>query len=130
MKIATTQISRLHILYQQLHMTEDARRAMIAGVTNGRTNSTSGLTQEEAFALIDDLNKLAHAADPADVMRKKILSMCHRMKWETAEGKVDMERLNDWCVKSSYEHKPLKWYKYNELPQLVSQFQQVYKSYL
>ena len=65
-------------------------------------------------------------------MRRYILSMCYKMGWTitktSLDGKgtyddPDYERLNNWCVKYSYLHKPLNDYAYSELSRLVTQFQ-------
>lgn len=59
--------------------------------------------------------------------RKSIMSMCHQMNWTFFSDRykricVDYNRLNDWMLKYSYLHKPLKEYKTKEMPKLFVQF--------
>jgi len=68
----------------------------------------------------------------ADKMRKKILSLTWEMNWVVKDPalKVDVERVNAWCVKYGYLHKPLNSYTYNELPKLLSQFEALHASFV
>jgi phage gp16-like protein len=135
--ITKAQIVRLQVLRRELNMSDDLYRDMLMSATDGRTNSSTQLTQKEAFEIIDQLSKLtSKEPDPADKMRKKIISMAHSIGWvtpvATANGpvvKADIVRINAWCQKSGYLHKKLNQYTYAELPKLVSQFQEVYNSY-
>jgi len=49
---------------------------------------------------------------------------------EGAKRKLDMRRVNNWCLKYGYLHKLLDEYTYEELPKLVTQFEEVYKDML
>jgi hypothetical protein len=96
----------------------------------------------EAQALIAHLKSLDPRAKATDRMRNKILSMAHEMGWNLTPGpspqerggmqkpKIDMAHVNAWCTRHGYLHKPLDDYTHSELPKLVSQFEEVYKSYL
>ncbi len=136
MKPTSAQLARLHILYKQLGIDTDAKKAMLMEYTEGRTDSSAGLRQKEADALILSLAADAAAADPCDKMRKKIISRAHRLGWvlnpAAYEGKqkVDMNRLNAWCVKYGHLHKELSDYGYNDLVKLNSQMDMAYASYL
>lgn len=146
-------ITRLQTLRREQKLTDDAYRAMIAGVSDGRTTSTKELTQVEAFSAINSLVGIQHTQrihegdkelTEVDKMRRKILSRFHRMKWylpgvapiaSTATGglvvgQLDYKRINQWMVDYSYLHKPLNKYSESELPDLVSQVDKVYKSIL
>jgi hypothetical protein len=128
------------------HNLVDQKDSIIGSFTNGRTTSRKDMTKAEAAALIGHLKSLDPTDRRSDKMRNKILSMAHEMGWnltpipatspltplqgERVKSKVDMAHVNNWCVKSGYLHKPLDEYTYNELPRLVSQFEEVYKSYL
>jgi len=48
----------------------------------------------------------------------------------TGRRRVDMKRVDGWCVSFSYLKKKLDNYTYEELPKLVSQFELVYTDYL
>lgn len=109
---------------------------LISGITNGRTESSREMTNLEANELIRWLKTQPNAkpVDPrCEKMRRKIISLAWQMNWTTktnGQVKADIKRLNAWCEKSSYLHKPLNDYQYAELPKLVSQFEAVYESYL
>jgi hypothetical protein len=101
----------------------DDRHGIALKYSNGRTESTSQLYEHECAQLIRDLNEVSTM--PEDKMRKRILSYAWEMLWvkETPQGmKVDVERVNEWCKKYGYLHKPLNSYNYKELPRLVTQF--------
>jgi hypothetical protein len=108
------------------------KNAIVYGFSNGRTESVKELTVHEANELVRYLNQEANKTATqenasANQMRRKILSMCHRMGWETEDGKVDFKVLNEWMTSKSYLKKELNKYSYAELPKLVSQFTEVYK---
>lgn len=131
MKLPYSHIKAIYGLLGKTALTSQ-KPALCFSFSNGRTESVSDLKVFEANELIryltDELNKANNQQDEsANQMRRKILSMCHRMLWETEEGKVDFERLNKWCAEKSYLKKELNKYTYQELPKLVSQFTSVYK---
>lgn len=71
----------------------------------------------------------------ASNMRKKIIALAHQMGWSSYHpdsGKkiADMPRINAWCSKYGYLHKELNNYRLTELPKLVTQFDNLYKSFL
>ena len=109
---------------------------LILGVTHGRTESSKEMTNLEANELIRWLKTQPSivAPDPrCEKMRRKLIALAWQMNWTTKADmifKADMVRINAWCIKSGYLHKPLNDYLYNELPKLLSQFQAVYDSYL
>ena len=57
-----------------------------------------------------------------NLMRRKILSLCYELGW-TCGNNVDFLKLNQWLIKYSYLHKPLNYYTPDELPKLITQFQ-------
>lgn len=83
-----------------------------------------GMTYKDADALIKSLksDEDKEAEESLLKQKKKILSMCHTMKWEI-DGKVDFEKLDKWCVTYSYLHKSFDNYKAHEINKLVSQIQ-------
>lgn len=122
------QIKYLFVLLNKAGLA-DRREDLCLGASNGRTTHASELTASESAALIKYAVGLSGENNASDRMRKKILSMAHEMGWETAH-KVDMERINGWCSKFGYLHKPLDQYSYQELPKLVSQFEGAYIHFL
>jgi hypothetical protein len=88
----------------------------------------------EAAALIGHLKSLDNEEKGSTKMRNKIISMAYEMNWTKASKDgalgIDMDHVNNWCKSYGYLKKKLDNYTYKELPQLVSQFEGVYKSYL
>jgi hypothetical protein len=124
--------ARFHLLLTQTGK-KPHKAALVYSFTNGRSESSRDMTNQEAKELVHYLENINTADDPADRMRKKIISMAREMGWElrTATGKVaDMERIKNWVTKYGYLKKPLNDYQINELPRLVTQFEQVYKDFL
>jgi len=137
--ITSTQNKLLHALLAQANLT--AQKAnLIHGTTNGRTEKSSELSNFEANELIRYLRtKLPQLSTngldaKADKMRKKILSLAWQMNWTYTNTKraivCDIKRVDTWCEKYGYLHKPLNEYTYQELPRLLTQFEAVYNSYI
>lgn len=129
-------LHRLGLLHQKANM--------VAGYTNERTESSKEMTQEEADAMLADLNKnqrkqVENNTDK-DKMIRKIIAMAREMGTVYREKVVDPQKglveksnytkLNKWMKDNSYLKKPLNKYSYQELPKLVSQFQAVYTDWL
>lgn len=112
---------------------EDTKRTMIHDVTHGRTLHTEEVNDRELDIMVSFLvNQIQDhkIKNSGDKMRKKILHYCHLMQWYTSQGKLNWDRINDFCKKSGHGHKPLNQYNTSELPTLVSQFEEVYKCFL
>ncbi len=122
------QLRAIHALLGD-HGLRDEKESIVRAFTSGRTTHSSEMSGSEAAALIGHLKSLNPINGRADKMRNKILSMAHEMNWEK-DGRIDMEHLNNWCLSKSYLKKKLDDYQYAELPKLVTQFEQVYKSHL
>ena len=110
------QNGQLHVLLNKLKIDAEGKAGMVSQYTNGRTDRSSKMTIDECQLLINQLN---HDASPrngeSDKLRKKIISMCHEMGWELEGGKADMNRINQFCIKTGYLHKGLNDYQYDEL---------------
>lgn len=129
----------LHGLLNKTGLMAD-KANIINGITKGRTESSKELSFDEARLMITWLKTQASPrpspkgeGDAANRMRRKIISMAHEMGWHNlVNGKwqIDMRSLNNWCLQHSYLKKELNKYATTELPKLVSQFEQVYKSFL
>lgn len=94
--------------------------------SNHRTNKLQDLFYHETQQLISFL------AGPSSKskMQRKILSMAHEMRWEHPNGKVNIEKLDAWCVKHTPHHKPFNKLTEHELPLVVSIFEKMYKTHL
>lgn len=126
-----TSNNQLKAIYTLLKMAglADFKEDIITGYSNGRTSSVRDLNTTEAADVIEHLqnlvsggeNKIASIAESK--MKNKILAMAHEMGWEKPGGKIDMQRVNNWCTKWSSKKKKLDEYSLKELPKLVSQFE-------
>jgi hypothetical protein len=123
-----------HALIGKIGIDKETKRDMILGMTNMRTSSSKDLTSDECQALINALRVKSGLKpdkvqdDPADKMRKKILSICHEMHW-TVNGKVDWRRLDTWLKQYGMYHKSLNKLTLVELPSQLTQFEQLLKSF-
>lgn len=130
------QISRIHGLLSKIGVKDDKeyKAELVRQYTNGRETSTTRLSYHEAAAIIKDLESMApktQAEIASDVMRKKMLVYAYGMGIiNPATGKADVSRVDNWCKAYGYLHKGLNEYTYEELPKLLTQYEQVYKSYL
>ncbi|MCO5258892.1 MAG: hypothetical protein M9916_01995 [Crocinitomicaceae bacterium] len=61
--------------------------------------------------------------------RKKIIALLVKIGF-LKDDKADMERIYAWVLKYGYKHKPLNQYTEQELPELVHQAEQFYKSHI
>ncbi|MCX8018918.1 MAG: regulatory protein GemA [Chitinophagaceae bacterium] len=128
----TTQRNRtLHaLLHATCLMSQKAN--LVLGISGGRTEKSSELTDTEARELCDYLRRqLPQGSTPekANTMRRKIIAMAHQMGWKTPDGRADMQRINHWCSQQ-WGKKPLNGYTLHELPKLVSIFEKVYIQFL
>lgn len=122
----------LYLLLNKLNIDAETKEQMVYNYTNGRTVHSSAMDREECEKLIVALQNQSKgiiADDPADKMRKKILSICHELEWEMPGGKINFERLSAWLTKYGYLHKALNEYTKEELPVLVTQFEKLLKSH-
>ncbi len=136
--ITTKQLIKIKTLMSRKKLL-DYSEDMALSYSEGRTTHISELHYREALGLI------LYLEDPPETspkgselhtskakMQRKILSMAHEMGWKTpaSGGKIDMSRVNNWCEQYGHRHKPLNLYTAAELPQLVTQFEQMYKKRL
>lgn len=125
-----SQIGCIHTLLAK-HGLKDDKPNIVQAFTAGRTTSVKEMRQEEAAALIGHLKDLDPQERAGDKMRNKILSIAHEMNWrKPGTTDIDMDHVNAWCIQYGYLKKKLDNYTYTELPRLVTQFEEVYKSYL
>jgi hypothetical protein len=107
--------------------------AMVRGFTDMRTDHVSEMRGHEAAAMIRHLKGLDPDQAKADRMRKKIIALAYRRAGlggaaSREEKKGVLARLEEWCLKYSYLKKRLDAYTLRELPKLVTQYEEVYKS--
>lgn len=125
--ISKDKIKTIQGLFRQTNLVSQ-KINILAGYGVEHTNE---LTETKGKALINYLrSQLPKTHDSANQMRRKVLAMAHKLRWEHEDGTVNMQSVNNWCINRSYLKKELNDYTYDELPKLVSEFQQMYKSYI
>jgi hypothetical protein len=134
MYINPSQNRRLHQLLNQTGL-NGQKPTLIYSISQGRTESSKDLSNIEADQLIKYLEQQLDKKDIADkesanVMRRKIIAFCHKLKWYTEDGKIDYKSIDSFCMQRGHAHKPFNDYTVKELPTLVTQFQNVYNSFL
>ena len=138
MKRTNQQNKELHALIGQLGIDAEHKEELVYQFSNGRTVSSSEMIIPECQKLINHLRAATKGhttvsepkRDPANIQRRKILSICHEMNWKNEiSNDIDWERLNGWLFKYGYLKKDLNSYTLYELPKLVSQFEQLLKDY-
>lgn len=135
MKLRTNQQSKqLFALLHKLDLS-DVREDLALDYSNQRTDRTSKLTESECQKLISDLSKQVYVerekeAEAVIKMRRRFLAICHELKWKVTDNKLDYNRINNWLLKYSYLKKPINEYKEKELPNLITQIDNVLKAKL
>lgn len=140
MKTQPGQLKRIHQLLNSTKMMGE-KSDLVRDFTGGREKSSKEMLYNEANNLIKHLEAYENSLSPKKVsyapvndaknaMRKKIIRYAHLMKWQLPGEKADMERINNWCVKYGQFKQPLNDHDEKELAKLVTQFENVYKSFL
>lgn len=135
----------LNAIISRLNIGTEVKQDLVYQFTNGREISSAKMSFEECQALINHLNNLCvqmavekrkidpaptkPVIDPENNMRRKVLSICHEMGWKLENGKIDMARVNAFCVERGFKHKELNKYTRAELPTLITQFEKTLKDY-
>lgn len=132
--ITPEKLKAINTLVSVYGIDKDTKALMVNGFSAGRCTSTKDLYDEEAVLMLGHLQKNDPNREAMERMKGKIFYYCHEMAW-TKPGKsgkpvVDMKRLDNWCLHFSYLKKKLDWYNFKQLPKLVTQFENVYKSYI
>lgn len=128
--VTKQQLILINTLISKLNINKDTKETMVLGFTLGRSISTKDLTQSEASDLIKHLKSLDPTEASAEKMRRAIIAMAHEMKWQLANGKADMQRINQWCIRYGGKNKDLNAYHFKELHNLVTAFKQMYLKFL
>jgi len=88
-----------------------------------------GFSIEEAQTQISKLKEMLGIDDKKDALRKGIISMAKSIGWlvenpaNSQEPKIDLERLENWCLKYGMFHKALNEMTEAELGKTLKQFQ-------
>ena len=130
MKRNKKQNNELHALLSKAKIDNETKMNMVLTYTNNRTMKSSGMTMEECQTMINHLSQMLKYNERCDKMRKKIISLFRRQGYVLENGKADMKAIEGWCEKYGYLHKRLNAYTEDELPQLVTQANKAYLSYV
>lgn len=127
LRCVNTMISKLGL--------KDIRADLISGATGERSDSASDLKMHEAAQLIKYLKSQDPEELRAEKMRRKLIGMAYERAGLARDAPKEQKQktvnwLNGWCKQYGYLHKALNCYRYNELPMLISQFENVLKDHL
>ena len=121
------QIKFVRFLMSKAGLSEQ-KEELVKHVSGDRTSHLSELTQAETKVLIGILNSEDQTVK--DRMVNKMISMAHEMGWESEPGKVNMGKLNAWCMKYGSVKKKPDHMSIKELAATVTAFEKVYLSFL
>lgn len=113
------------------------RQDIVHTFTGGAKTSLKALTPHEYKELVNwmnsELSKLSKPTkltlDSNQKQRKKIIAVLCKVGM-IKNGKADMDRIYAWVMSHGYLHKHLNQYTAAELPKLVYQANEFYKSHL
>lgn len=127
-KINNAQMKAVYALVKKLKLD---KVDLVSGTSNGRTEHLSDLSKAEANSLIMYLKSQDPDEKKAEKQRRKVIAIAHEMGWHyPGTHKVDMPRLDRWCKTYGKYKKKLNHHNLKELPQLITQFEQVRIDYL
>ena len=119
--INTAQIQKLQCLYRELNIIEQ-KKDILLHFTNNRTDSTAGLTMDEARDLIQDLAQ----HEPTERLRKMIFSYAYRANIIYGESdtdkKINRAKLNMFLRDRGTVKKDIEKQTLPELKQTMRQF--------
>lgn len=131
--VTPQQMKALHAQFRRMGLDDDARHALIHEFTAGRTDSTAGLTKEEACLLLGSLNKetACRIRQEARALVKQIFMLSFRIsslnKGYTNDTPEDFEmnkaKINRFCRERSKFRKPLTAMTLEELKEVKRQFE-------
>jgi phage gp16-like protein len=129
--ITPNQIKCIGALCSKMNIDKETKAVMVAGFSTTGKTSSKDLTYNEAIAMIRHLQDNDADAKKGDKMRNKILHYAHLLGWTKRNKQntivADVATVDRWMLEFSYLKKKLYSYKYNELPKLVWQFEEMYK---
>ena len=131
--VTPQQIKALQAQFYKMGFSEEDRHGFISQFTSGRTNSTAGLTKEEAALLLSRFNKESadHVRKEARALVKQIFSLSFRISClnrnytnETPEDfEMNKAKINQFCRTRSKFHKNLTEMSLKELKEVKRQFE-------
>lgn len=142
MKRTPEQNRQLHTLLAKLHLMHQ-KASLAWSYSNGRTNSTSELSQSECDKLIAYLNAKVNPGinsmssarykqptvqdEATKKLIRKIYSLAHELRWEKPDGSVNPITLHHWVETKGKHKKPMRDHSNRELADLIFQLEQILK---
>lgn len=131
-----SQNKRLYALLTQLNLLE-MKANLASQYSTGRTSETSQLTIKECSQLIMYLEsqlqkKEQQQLDEQQLIKRKrgkVLHLAVASGFKNEKGDIDYKRFNAFMLTKSIYKKQLKEYNLGELDKLITQFEQIAKSY-
>lgn len=132
-KITPQQIKALHAQFRRMGFNDEGRHGFISQFTEGRTDSTAGLTKEEAGLLLTRLNR-----EETDRLRKEARSLVKQIFFlsfrisflnkdfpnDTPEDfEMNKAKINVFCRTRSKFRKPITEMTLEELKEVKRQFE-------
>lgn len=132
-KITPQQIKALHAQFRRMGFNDEDRHGFISQFTEGRTDSTAGLTKEEAGLLLTRLNR-----EETDRLRKEARSLVKQIFFlsfrisflnkdfpnDTPEDfEMNKAKINVFCRTRSKFRKPITEMTLEELKEVKRQFE-------
>ena len=131
--VTPQQIKALQAQFHKMGFSDEDRHGFISQFTAGRTDSTAGLTKEEAGLLLTRFNREAaeQIRKQARSLVKQIFSLSFRIsclnKNYTNDTEADFEmnkaKINQFCRTRSKFRKPLTEMSLEELKEVKRQFE-------
>jgi hypothetical protein len=125
---APNQIQKLQCLYRELRLTEH-KKEILLHFTKGRTDSTAGLTFDEARDLIQDIAQ----HEPTEKMRKAIFSLAYQAGIIYGESdtdkKINRAKLNIFLRERGTVKKDIEKQTLTELKNTYAQCAAIVKSH-
>lgn len=109
------------------------RADLIDQFTDGKYHSLKELSAVEYGKFIEWLNEAFKKpsgtnTDACQQQRRKIIAILSQLGFVNEDGKANMDRIYQWVLTHGYLKKSLNTYSPQELPKLVYQAEQFYKS--
>lgn len=128
-----SQNKRLYALLTQLNLLQ-MKANLALQFSYNRTSETSQLTVKECNELIKHLEKnnpnlVDKSVSKIKIKRGKVLHLALASGFKNTKGDVDYKRFNAFMLTKSVYKKQLIDYNLSELNELITQFEQIAKSY-
>lgn len=126
-KITPPQLQKIHILLNSLGLIQE-KKSIVSHFSDGRTESTKGLTYDEAFKLIRSLSEY----DPKERLKSLVFSLAYQagvIYGSTPDDKkINAAKLNLFIKQRGAVKKELNSMNYTELVKIHRQFEAIVKS--